>query len=530
MKLQVRGGLAVLAIVGSALVATGCGSGSGATSAAKSSAALDFVPKSAIGYVTVDTDFGGDNWDQFSSLATALDPDFKSVEDQVAKSTSNDEDDVDYAKDIDPWLGKNAGAALLDVKSDEAADFFVWAEVSDKAAFEKFAKKRDFEKGAKVGDFQSWKNADDEDMVIGVSDDLAILTTDSAMLKTIVNYDGDSITDADGVEDAIDEVDGDALGTLVINGAGLRAAAKNDDDLKQIADLDQLKDFKSFAMSMGVQDDGFRVDGHAISDGDDKLKNTEHPVFEDMPANTLLAISGNDLGGQLSAAADAAGKDSADTQQMLGQATALLGVTMDELADTLDGEFVLGVSADDAGLGSLATGVAGAAGGGGLSSVDPTSLLSAGTIMLAFEETGDTSKTLGKIVTSVGGLLGGSTTAAAAGKTSTVGKFTLRQLSLGGIPLTEASTKDLAAVSIGVSPFASWGKDTLGDSDAFQDAWKAADAPDETWGTMWLDAARVAKLAGAEGSDDAKLGGMVGWIEGDDSDAHLGAFLHVTKD
>ena len=76
MKLLTRGGLAACAIAGAALIAAGCGGsggGSGASGAAKDAAALDLVPKNAIGYVTVDTDFEGDQWTQFSDLAKAFD-------------------------------------------------------------------------------------------------------------------------------------------------------------------------------------------------------------------------------------------------------------------------------------------------------------------------------------------------------------------------------------------------------------------------------------------------------------------------
>jgi hypothetical protein len=111
--LSKRSGLAAIAIVGAALVAAGCG-GSGSSSAT-SSGALDHIPSTALAYASFDTDFDGDEWKQFDHLATAFDKDFKGVGDELSKSAGKAEgdDDVDFDKDVKPWLGDSAGVAVL---------------------------------------------------------------------------------------------------------------------------------------------------------------------------------------------------------------------------------------------------------------------------------------------------------------------------------------------------------------------------------------------------------------------------------
>src|SRR5690606_34124607 len=105
--------------------------------------------------------------------------------------------------------------------------------------------------------------------------------------------------------------------------------------------------------------------------------------------------------------------------------------------------------------------------------------------------------------------------------------FATKQLNLQGLPITTATSDDVAAVSLGLDVFDGWGDDGLADSDAFSDAWDAADAPDETAGIMWLAAGRIASLAGLEGSDDATIGGMVGWTVAGGTEYEMGAFLHI---
>jgi hypothetical protein len=528
LKLYKRGGLAAIAIAGAALVAAGCGSGggSGASAAAKDAKILDLVPKDAIGYATVDTDFSGDNWKQFDHLATAFDSSFKGVKSEIDKAAEQDDSGtkVDYSKDVDPWLGDSAGAAILSVDtSGDNAKVFAWVENDDTAKFEKFAKDQKLKQGAKIGDYKTFDDPKDDTTHLAYNDDYILIAETRAVLKSVTSYDGDSITDADGVSDAVDGVDGDALATFVLSGDGARKALKSLPQYKSVAGDKRLQDFKSLAVSLSAEDKGMQLSGFAGADGSDAPKNTDHSVFGDLPSTTVFAVGGSNFGGGLKQVAEAAGKQSPQVQQALGAGSAALGVSIDDIAKNLDGDFAIGMGADDAGLGSLAGGVAGAAMGGGLSGVDPAALAKAASLTLSFEETGDTSKTIDKLAGAVGGLTG----ATGAPKTGTAGDFSTKTMSVAGYPVTTASSKDVAALSLGAPVFDTWGKDPLSKSDAFSSAWDAADAPDSNVGELWLDAGRIAKLAGVKGASDVELGGLVGWIESDGSNAKFGMFLHI---
>jgi hypothetical protein len=526
VKLFKRGGIAASAITVAAFVAAGCGGsgGSGASSAATDSKALDFVPKDAIAYATIDTDLNGDGWKQFDELATAFDSEFKGVAKEIEDSADGDKKQS-YKDDVDPWLGDSAGAALVSVKDGEDADYFMWAELDDKAKFEDFAKDEKWKSGKDIGDFKTYSDPEDESNHVAYSDDLILLAPSRASLEKHAKYDGDSITDADGVTDAIDEAGGDdALVTVVLSGDGLRKVIKDTPSLKSIAGNQQVEDFKAAAFSLGAEDEGVRVSGFVGSDGDDKMKNGEHPIFKDLPANTIAAFGGDDFGGTAKQLVDEAGKDNKQIQQGVGAAEAALGVTLDDLAKALDGEFVLGLSADDEGLASLVGSAAGAAMGGGTAGLDPGKILSSGTLMLAFEETGDTGETLGKVLSSGSALMG-----ATAGKPSAMGDFQAQTMTVSGVPVTSAASKDLSIIAIGKDVLGTWGDETLGDADAYKDAWKAADAPDESAGLFWVDAGRLAKLAGVKSGDKRELGGLVGWAEADGSNAKFGAFMHIPE-
>ncbi|MCW2927871.1 MAG: hypothetical protein JWM86_1839 [Thermoleophilia bacterium] len=530
MKLFTRFGIAAVAITGAAFIAAGCGGsggGSAASDAATNSKALDYVPKDAIGYAVFDTDFSGDNWKQFSKLAGAFDKDFEGVEQELSKEAKDSKDPVDFEKDVDPWLGKTGGAALLAVTKDgDDAEFFAWVEIDDRKKFDDFAKDRDeFKKGDKVGDFTTYTSTDDDEMVLGVSDDLAIITDSEAQLKETVEYDGDSISDVDGVDEAVDEAGDDALATIVFTGQGVRKALSSNAQLKAAANAKELKDFKAAAVSFGAEDEGMHVRAYGVSDGEKTVKNGTNEVFTDLPGDTVFAVGGTDFGGGLKTIAEEAGKDNAQIQQGVGALSGLLGVDIDDIAKAFEGDFALGLSGTDEGLGGLVGGVAGAAmGGGNLSGSDAAALAKSGAVVLAFEETGTASDTLDKIVGAAGGFIG----AGGAPKSGTQGDFETKELTVaGGIPITTAASDDVAGIAIGTDVFSTWGDEGLGDNDAYKAAWKAADGPDETGGNIWVDAGRIAKLANLEGKDDVELGGLVGWVEADDSNASFDLFLHI---
>ena len=88
--------------------------------------------------------------------------------------------------------------------------------------------------------------------------------------------------------------------------------------------------------------------------------------------------------------------------------TAAVGVDLNDIEAAFGEEFALALGGDDAGIGQLVGGVAGAAMGGAGTGFDPTKLASAGSVTLAFENDGkQTSETMDRLVGAVAGLVGG---------------------------------------------------------------------------------------------------------------------------
>jgi len=527
VKLIIRGATVAVVAATAALIAAGCGSsGSSAGDAAKSAKALDLVPKNAIGYVTVNTDFNGDDWKQFSKMATAFDKDFKDVGSQVSTSFEDDDNKIDFKKDVEPWLGDNAGGALLDLGADGSGDNargFIWVEIKDKAKFAKFAKDQGAKKDGSAGDFDIYQDGMDSKDYYGVNDELVVFAKDKKELASIVKFDGDSISDADGVSDVVDEVEGGSLGALVVSGDGVRALAKDNAQLKSVANSKQLKDFNGLSVGFSTDDNGYHVHGFVAGIGE--VKNHTNKLFQQLPDTTIVALGGNNLGGALKSTADELGKDNQQVQQGVGALGAALGVDLNDIADAFGGEFALAIGGDDAVIGQIAGSAVGAAMGGGLSGVDPSNLGTAGNVTLAFEAGDSTAVTMDKLVGAVASLAAPGATP----KAGTAGDFETKTIDAGGLPVTAASSKDVAALSVGADVFNGWGSGTLGESSAFKDAWGAADAPDDVAFSMFVDFGRIRTLADIKSGNDYTPAGWVGWAKGDGDKATFDVFMHIKK-
>lgn len=538
MKLFNRTAVAATGVVAcAALVAAGCGGSSGGSSdAATDAAALDLVPKDALGYVVVDTDLDGEGWTQFDKLAKAFYADFEGVGEEVVKADSDD--DVDYEKDVEPWLGESAGVAIIDVGASDSADedsdggdsssseptMMGWIELTDRSAFEKFLESQDFKKDGTSGDFDLWVNEDD-DTYMGVSDDYVVFTDSKEQIEARTTFDGDGILDAEGVTDVVDDAGDGALATLVVSGEGVRSLVEEDESLKAFGSAADIESFDGLAVSFSAEDDGLRLHGFASGSLTGDLEMGEPSLVNDLPGSTLLAIGGNNLGGTLEDAVDGAGKDNPQVQQTIGQLSGVIGVDLAELAEAFGGQFAIALGAEDSALGAVAGSAVGAAMGGGLQSLDPAALTDSASVTLAFSEEGTTSETLEKLVGVVGGLTG----ATAAPTEATAGDFTTKTATVNGLPVTTAASDEVAAISVGSDVFTTWGDGTLADNEAFSSAWKAADAPDETAGTLWVDFGRVSKLMDMPTSDEVTAGGWVGWAEADEDSASFDVFMHVTE-
>src|SRR5215210_2179783 len=197
-----------------ALLAAGCGGGAGAGAGGEAAAV---VPADVGLYVSVDTDFDGEQWDAASDLVRWFPGGPEALQDVLAEF--EEEEGLDFEQDVKPALGPETAFALLDLG--------------------------------------------DEDSVVGLTQ-----PEDEQKLEQLREQ--GMLADSDGFAEAMDGLDTDALATLYVSGEGLQEAAESDPefDAEGVDAILPGGRFPSIGAVARADDDGARLHGQAVFAGD----------------------------------------------------------------------------------------------------------------------------------------------------------------------------------------------------------------------------------------------------------------------
>jgi hypothetical protein len=309
---SVRGLLAVLLVL-PALALAGCGGGGAGGGAA------EVVPAGAAVYVSIDTDFDGGQWQQAEELVRKF-PDGPRTLQMLLRDLEQQED-VDFDRDVRPAVGPEVAFALLDIPAQGGAPQAVaLTQPEDEAKLRAL-----LEKGTEPA----------------VSEEVAGWTVVSDSQESIDAFkaareDG-ALADSDEFGEAMDGLETDALARLYVSGDGLQAAAQSDPQFEQQA----LETFlpggriPSFAATLRAEENGARVDGNALfaddlQDGGFLGSSYAAELPEAVPAGVLFYLSFNDLEGQISRFRDAFAELEPGVERQLGQLEGMLGVSLEE--------------------------------------------------------------------------------------------------------------------------------------------------------------------------------------------------------
>lgn len=303
------------------VLATGCGGG--ATGQAGGEAA-GVVPADVALYLSVDTDFEGDQWQTASDLVGKFPDGSEALQDLLANFEQ--QEGLDFETDVKPALGPEVALVALDF---EGNNFVVLTQPPDRAKLQALlAKGQDPTVTAVV---EGWTVVAERQEVIDRFEELR----GQGMLS-----------DSESFQDAIDGLESDSLVGVYVNGEALDEAARSDSDFSQ-AGLDAfLPDGRlpSIGGILRAEDQGARLDGRALFAGDVTESGLVSPMFEaklpdEVPADVLAYFSFNDLESQFSAFRDSLSGIDPDVDRQLGQAEAFLGVSLEaDIAPLFAGE------------------------------------------------------------------------------------------------------------------------------------------------------------------------------------------------
>jgi hypothetical protein len=296
-----------------ALLASGCGGSSGSATGESGPSASDFVPATAPVFVSVNTDFGSDQWKKLDALSQKF-PDraqgLAMLQGELQKQGVS-WDDVKAA------LGPETALAVLKFAGD-TGNALGLTEADDQAKLDALIAKLD------QADSSGGPTLKEE-----VDGWTIISDAQSALDAAKQAHDGDSLSDDETFKGATDDLPADALVKFYVSGAALQQQLKKS---LGSGDLGTGK-LTSISGDVEAQDDGVGFDVVVHSSGGETPATYTSKLVDEVPAGALLYASFNGANRALNQISK-----NPQLQSQLGTIQGLLGVSFSEITSLFEKE------------------------------------------------------------------------------------------------------------------------------------------------------------------------------------------------
>jgi Protein of unknown function (DUF3352) len=316
--------IALLAV--SVLLATlaGCGG-----TAQPGSGAAEVVPAGVPVFVSVDTDFDGEQWTQVEELIRRFPAGAEALDDFLANLATAE--DLDFEQDLKPALGPETAFVIAEFDSaDNEPPFVVLTQPRDPAKLQEVLEKSSDPTVSE--EFEGWT--------------LVSQTQDSIDRFKELAAGGDKLADSDAWSRAMDGLPEDALASAFFDAEALRGALEADPEAQEQLELFfPGGELPAVGVVLRAEENGARVEGRVAFE--ERPEGLWSPAYaaqlpEEVPDGVLFYVSFNDLEQQFSQFRDALAGSNPEFDRQLAQAEAFLGVSIEEdVAPLFSGEGAL---------------------------------------------------------------------------------------------------------------------------------------------------------------------------------------------
>jgi hypothetical protein len=309
-----------------ALLAGGCGGGGGGSATSTDSAAT-IVPANAVVYISLNVDSDSDQWKKAEALVDKF-PDGRKLVRQAVQELEEDQS-RDWENDIRPALGDQVAIAILDFKAGEPV-FVAILKPDDKDKLNALLKDEDSEPTV-TREIDGWTVISDKE---------------SSLDAVATGADGETLADSDSFQQTIEDLGGDTLAAVYVNGPrvidvfrGLAAAEGEAQTFQQLFSQG-LGRLESAGTALLARDDGVEwkafakgEPGENANGGVGFQESFDTTLDEKVPSGALafLSFSGGNYQQQLN-------QLTPQQESMLRRFEATLGFSVEELAGLLSSE------------------------------------------------------------------------------------------------------------------------------------------------------------------------------------------------
>ncbi|MEZ5077435.1 MAG: DUF3352 domain-containing protein [Solirubrobacterales bacterium] len=412
-----------LAALAAAFALASCGGGGAGTDPAA------VAPPRAPVFIDVTLRPDTETGEAIDSLAEAI----AGVDDLGGLIVSELEDDadepVDFATEVEPWLGERAGLFLDSYDGDDFQGYGIAIQTTDAGAAREFVEDHAEEDGtpakdASYADIEFKVEADGT--AVGVVDDLVLLAEDQATFEEAVDASGgDSLADSSQYSGAIEAAPADSFADLYVDLGGLIEQSGDvvDPEVEGVLEGAGIEPGEATAVASLIPgEDRIEVDLSTDATGENPTEGDASALLEAMPGGAVVAFSTAEFGdrlGELVDTLDANGLGSDIQPGELKAGLAQVGVDLEAIADSV-GDAAAFLESGPEGPGGA----------------------------LVMETTGPEAK---DSIAGLGGLLGSAGVDGVSAVGNGLSGFSVRDPDLGDQPLVIAAKGDRVAIAYGMA-------------------------------------------------------------------------------
>jgi hypothetical protein len=295
-----------LLVVLCALPVAACGGGGSAAG----QGAAEVVPAGVPIYLSIDTDFEGEQIQQAQELLARF-PGSSGLLGMLEAQLEED-GDVDFQNDIRPALGDRLDFVVLELPKDGGPTPVVGLlQPGDQAAFDALVEKTPAEDRPVVGEIDGW----------------TALSNDQSTLDRFEQArEAGSLEESDEFNDAMEGLEEDALARIYIGPSALRdALAEGDASLPQ---LEQVFPLNGFGIALTAEDRGVRLQAAAKTEFG--TENFEPELPSAVPGGAIAYFGFGNVADAIRGVLNRVGEQNPELDQQIAQLELVLGLSLDE--------------------------------------------------------------------------------------------------------------------------------------------------------------------------------------------------------
>jgi hypothetical protein len=314
----------LLAAALAALVIAGCGGGGGGSSADPASVAPAKTPFYIEATIQPEAELSAN----VNALAEKI-AGIKNVGDLIVEELESSDSDrpVDFAKEVEPWLGEKAGLFFESYDGDDFTGYGVVVETTD---------------SGEAGEFIDKHSEPDNGEVVGMVGDLLVIAESKATFKAAEEAaEGESLAEQDSFKSTIAEAADGSLADVYVDVGGLiqQSGGMIDPDAKLFLESSGIEPKGATALASLVPGSNqVEIDFATNVNGDRPAPGDASELLGSLPAGSFAALAASDFGSQLGDSIDSIDEQGIPGELEPGELKEVMkaaGIDLDKIAASI---------------------------------------------------------------------------------------------------------------------------------------------------------------------------------------------------